>query len=148
MVRWLQLGEDMRVTRLGTLALLLVGCTSTQAGSDAVNPVIYPACHWPAALDPTDAGDSRCQAKRYRLSCDGGDAGVRAFCISDDATQCEGPGRVQGVTFTCHHDCAPNEFGLICGGIGPASAHDDPPAGCHSSSPTPGGIIFYCCPCS
>jgi hypothetical protein len=161
----------MKITGLVPLAILLSGCTSThpavdsssppadlavpadsadQAASDAASPVAYPACHWPASLDPTDAGDSRCQAKRYRLQCDGGDAGVRAFCISNDPTQCEGLSTsVPGATFTCHHDCAPNEFGLVCGRIGPASAPPaEPPAGCHSFSGTPAGIVFYCCPCS
>jgi hypothetical protein len=139
----------MRMTRLVALAVALFGCTSTPPGarSDAASPISYPACHWPAAFDATDAGGG-CRAGRFRLACDGGDAGLSVGCISDDPRQCDGVRVQPDVTFTCHDECAPNEFGLVCGGVGPGSAPSDPPAGCHSFSPTPGGIVFYCCPCS
>jgi hypothetical protein len=115
-----------------------------RAGGDAVQ---YPACHWPAALDPTDAGDGRCVAKRYRLACESNPSGVLAGCISNDVAQCPGNGTVVGTTFTCHHVCAPDEYGVVCGQIGPGVV-PDPPAGCHDLVPTPGGFVFSCCPCA
>jgi hypothetical protein len=106
------------------------------------------SCHWPASLDPTDAGAGRCRAKRHRLSCSGGDAGVFEECISDRADQCEDSGIVPGVTFTCRDQCQAGEYGVVCGGIGPNAPPSDPPAAsCRSGAPTPAGVAFYCCPC-
>jgi len=114
-----------------------------------VLPSTTPAsCHWPASLDATDAGAGRCVAKRHRLSCNGGDAGVFESCISDSADHCEGPSVVPGVTFTCRDDCQPSEYGVVCGGIGPGGPSSEPPsADCRSAAYTPGGTAFYCCPC-
>jgi hypothetical protein len=106
------------------------------------------SCRWPASLDATDGGAGRCVAKRHRLSCQGGDAGVFQECISDSADRCEGPSAVLGVTFTCRDECQPDEYGVVCGGVGPSGPSSEPPsATCRSGASTPAGTAFYCCPC-
>jgi hypothetical protein len=104
---------------------------------------LLPACTWPAALD-ADAGAGACRPARTLLSCDGGN--VQEDCISNDPAHCPDDSATPGVTYSCHDTCAPNEYGLVCGSIGGGSS-GDPPAGCHDPEPTPGGIVFYCCPC-
>ncbi|MEA2697754.1 MAG: hypothetical protein QOI66_2025 [Myxococcales bacterium] len=104
-----------------------------------------PACNWPAELDGHDAGAGACVAARTLLSCAGAN-GVSEECISDDPNQCAGENAMPGVSFTCHDLCGPDEYGAVCGSVGPGPI-SDPPAGCHNAQPTPAGTIFYCCPC-
>jgi hypothetical protein len=119
------------------------GARGIDSGSTAL-----PACHWPATLTPTDAGRSRCTAKRHRLSCEGRDGGVFVDCISDRADQCDTYAALPGEALTCHDECAPDEYGVVCGGVGPGGPSSEPPApSCRSAAQTPGGIAFYCCPC-
>jgi hypothetical protein len=111
---------------------------------------VLPACTWPASLDPTAAGNGQCTAARTLLRCSGGDSGVQEGCISNDPAQCPSGGvSVPGVSFTCHDQCAPTDYGVVCGGIGPsAQPPATPPSGCLSMGVTPGGTEYYCCPCS
>jgi hypothetical protein len=128
--------------------LVLAGCNSTAGPAPVTSGSGVPACHWPASLDAMDAGNNRCTARRHRLKCDAGDAGAFAGCISDDATRCAGLEAIPNVTFTCHDECSPGEFGVVCGGIGPLGPSSEPPSlDCRLPAHTPGGISFYCCPC-
>jgi hypothetical protein len=104
-----------------------------------------PACAWPSALDDPDAGRGSCHPARFYLGC-GSQSGVSEECLSDDPDHCAGPEPGPGLAFTCHDICGPHEYGAACGSIGPGPI-SDPPAGCHGAAPTPGGVVFYCCPC-
>jgi hypothetical protein len=159
----------------GTVLLgLLIGCGSSNvpspdarrdtaadgradAGAEALSPapdgggtetasVVLPACTLPAAYAGVDAAPGACQAGRSYLMCEGSNNQGYKICISNDPTSCPGPNVNPGVIYTCHHACAPNEYGLACGGPG-RSAGGELPAGCHDRGITPGGVIFYCCPC-
>jgi hypothetical protein len=49
----------------------------------------------------------------------------------------------------CRDLCAPDELAASCGGIGPNGASNAPPdPACHDALATPGGVVFYCCPCA
>ena len=48
--------------------------------------------------------------------------------------------------FTCSDACNANEFGVSCGGIGPAGG-PAVPSTCRAVAPTPAGVVFACCPC-
>ena len=70
-----------------------------------------------------------------------------AICFADEDGRCDGI----DATFTCENLCAAGEYALSCGAIGGRLASggsvQEPPAACRSVAPTPGGIVFYCCPC-
>jgi hypothetical protein len=139
---------------LAVVVAALAGCTdgtgpltSTSAsaqGSDGGSAATsLPACSWPVALDPTDAGDGRCRAARTLLSCRAGD--VVEGCLSNDPTECPGPKAVPG-PFTCAVQCDAHEYAIVCGAVGPAP-FVPPPPGCRTKGAGPGGPAFYCCPC-
>ncbi len=117
-------------------------CKQGDAGLEAA-PVV--ACHWPVSLDAADAGRGACRPARFSLSCLAPN-GVGEECVSDDPTHCAGDTAMPGVSFTCHNLCAPNEYAVQCGSVGPGPI-SDPPAGCHGGLASPGGTISYCCPC-
>jgi hypothetical protein len=100
-------------------------------------------CSWPADLD--DPAPHACRAMRAFVSC-GDPAGGGCGCLSDDPTTCSGCGS----GFTCQNQCAANQYGVACGGIGPSSpsSNQTPPDGCTVRLSTPAGVSFYCCPCS
>src|ERR1017187_8197176 len=103
---------------IAACSVLLSSCQ----GNSRSNNGALPACTWPASLDPTDADNGQCTAARTLLGCSGGDSGVQEGCISNDPTQCPaGPVTVPGVSFTCHDQCAPTEYGVVCGSIGPSA---------------------------
>jgi hypothetical protein len=139
-----------RTTIMFACVAAIAAC-SCSGGSPAAGTTAAD-CRWNAAWTPADAGDGRCQARRHRVSCVGvGGPGasnsmVYVSCLSDTDT-CEGLERTTpGVTYTCHDECAPNEFGMVCGRIGPGGG-EAPPGACTKEGPTPAGISFYCCPC-
>jgi hypothetical protein len=127
------------MTRLPIAALLalLAACSSSPPGGGT--------CSWPADLNPTDAGPGRCTAKRYRLQCESS-SGVGQLCLSNDPNHCEADFAPPGAT--CHDQCGPNEYGVVCGRVGPSGVSSDPPSpNCHTPGFTPAGTAFYCCPC-
>jgi hypothetical protein len=153
---------------LSAFGTILMACTSSTPESACASPggtcgvgvepnggtpsdgsIALSSCAWPASLDPTDASDGQCTAARTLLACTDGDGGIDEGCISNDPTQCPSDGvTVPGATFTCHDQCAPTEYGAVCGGIGPtAPPAASPPSACRSMGVTPGGTQFYCCPC-
>jgi hypothetical protein len=97
-------------------------------------------CAWPASLDTPDAGAGACRPAHDLLSC--GDE----LCLSNDPTQCPEENSVTTPMSDCHDLCGAQEFAVVCGSVGPGPI-SDPPAGCHGELATPGGIVFYCCPC-
>ncbi|HEX7599742.1 MAG TPA: hypothetical protein VF518_16110 [Polyangia bacterium] len=116
------------------------GCGVTCApapdgGTSATSAAQLPECHWPAALDPTDAATAgQCRAARAFVTCQEENGGVLAGLMND------WPG--------CTDDCTDNEYGAACGAVGPSTTPmPDPPSGCRMVAPTPGGVVFYCCPC-
>jgi hypothetical protein len=147
--------SNVRSSRLVVLLLLAcVGCDSSSplkssdGGAGAEGGVAsLPACTWPATLDDPDAGRGACRPARARLSCDSPNSGVHEVCVSEDPNHCSGDENViPGATFICHDTCAANEYAAVCGAIGPGPIAD-PPAGCHDALASPGGTVFYCCPC-
>jgi hypothetical protein len=102
-----------------------------------------PACTWPASLDPTDAGNGQCRAARAFVSCDLSNGGIQG-CLSNDPAHC--PDQQPGTTQTCHDQCGAHEYGIACGAMG-VGLTSPPPEGCRNMNATPGGIVFYCCPC-
>jgi hypothetical protein len=113
---------------------------STSAASPGVDSIADAACSW--------APVPQCTTGRYSLSCKGSNGGG-AFCVSDDATRCPGPDPAPGaVTYaSCENECAAGEYGVACGSPGPVASSARPPAGCHTVKVTPGGALYYCCPC-
>jgi len=120
------------------------GAGGSGGAGGAGGTTTLPACTWPAALDAPDAGSGDCRAGRALLTCQGGN--ITELCISNDPSQCPGPDLTPGVSYTCTDFCAPREYAVVCGKIG-VGFSGDPPTGCHNPQPTPGGTIFYCCPC-
>ncbi|HXU80007.1 MAG TPA: hypothetical protein VN914_01330 [Polyangia bacterium] len=122
------------------LALFVVACSSSPPG-----PVS--ACSWPADLDPSDASAGRCTAKRHRFDCEG-TGGVHELCLSNLPDRCEGSNPIPDTTFTCHDQCGPQEYGVVCGRVGPSNVSSEPPSpSCRAPGSTPAGVAFYCCPC-
>jgi hypothetical protein len=118
--------------------------TGSQDSDASTAPL--PACGWPASLDPTDGSTGACVAARTYLACQGSN-GDGLDCISNDLTQCPGPNRVVGETFSaCKDECNANEYAVACGGPGPAPP-PAPPSGCRSLPSGPGGGSISCCPC-
>jgi hypothetical protein len=119
----------MRAAILASV-LFLAACGGTST---------LPACKTSWALSVPDAAQSQCTAARALVQCDLG-GGEGEVGLSDDPTRCSGgsPGKNQ---------CADDEYGVACGSVGPSQAAAEPPAGCRSKFPTPGGVVFYCCPC-
>src|SRR5262249_11377628 len=122
---------------------LVCGCVDHQCAY--FDSGLLPACTWPAALDAADAGAGACRPARTLLDCTS-PQGVSEVCISDDPTRCTGDNGAVAGPFTCHDTCAPNEYAVSCGKIG-VGLTVDPPTGCHDALASPGGIVFYCCPC-
>jgi hypothetical protein len=137
--------------RLQLVALCIAVAASSvlpSCGASApedINRSSWPSCSWPSALDPDETGSARdhCVATRTRLAGALPD-GVTEICPTNNPLQCEGAN--PPAADACDAECAPNEFSVRCGGVGPGSV-PEPPAGCHSGVPTPAGIVFYCCPC-
>jgi len=44
--------------------------------------------------------------------------------------------------------CESGQYAVACGSPSTGGPTAAPPAGCTSAEITPGGVIFYCCPCS
>jgi len=147
---WVKCATSSDCSALGAGASCLNGAcaASTSSESDATT---LPACTWSATLDATDAAvDGSCRAARMFLTCTS-DAGDGADCLSDNSMEC-GPNLSPDVSFVCHDECGPQEYGLECGGPPREPPPDppvqsDPPAGCRGIAFTPGGVAFYCCPC-
>jgi hypothetical protein len=122
------------------------GSTANSAGDAAL-----PAC---ANLDSNDASYESCGAARAFVSCTAPNGGGMG-CLSNDPTQCPGPAAVTpgcssttgcASTWTCVDVCHADEFAVSCGAIGP-QAGPAVPSTCRVTAPTPGGVVFACCPC-
>jgi hypothetical protein len=120
------------------------GAGGASGAGDAGGATTLPACTWPAELGNPDAGKGACRPARALLDCTSGNIGEE--CLSDNANHCNGDNPIPGATFTCHDTCSPQEYAVACGSIG-GQFGGEPPAGCHDPSATPGGIVFFCCPC-
>lgn len=94
--------------------------------------------------DPVQVGYA---AKRLLLECADAGGGTTEICISDDATTCPGSSSSAGTGIACSNLCTMWEYGLSYSGVGPSAA---PPSvgACRLCLQTPGGVAFYCCPCS
>ncbi len=160
-------GAARRAPRLCALASVLSSCSATgltldlddarvqetdivpDASSDAARSspdasadAALPACSWAAKLDRVDAAAGACRAARVLLSC-GSQTGAMETCLSDDPSQCP----TADAHADCHEQCRANEYGVACGSPNPRAIREPPPAGCRSVAVTPGGVVFYCCPC-
>lgn len=100
------------------------------------------ACSWPA--QPEDAGPGACRVARATLACVEPMGG--RWCLSDNPIRCNSP---DDTNWTCHSQCAANEYATHCGGtLGNEVPAADPPPACRQveylGRP---GIHIYCCPC-
>src|SRR5205814_8967590 len=102
-------------------------------------------CRWPESL--SGGGPAGCHPSGARVSCHD-PAGTTCGCSSDGAETCDCSAVVNGGPWTCDYACAPNQYSVSCGAVGPSpEPAADPPAGCTSMVATPAGVAFYCCPC-
>lgn len=147
------------------LALMLqiswaaVGCSNTEGGgqgehdgsNDAMTPGVDAGAHdageaaYAAACDMNvaTADSGSCRSDRRLLECKlpggGGMTCLSESCAEDPSFR---PDR-------CEDLCEPDELAASCGGIGPNAGSNAPPnPACHDALATPGGVIFYCCPCA
>jgi hypothetical protein len=134
-----QLGRDASVGGAG-------GGTTAENGTTDVDGLR--ACQWPATLASGDASSAgQCRAARAFVSCQDSNGGGEV-CLSNDPTRCADSPQQPGVTTACQNQCAADEYGAACGSPQPSTAaFPEAPAGCRELAPTPGGIVFYCCPC-
>jgi hypothetical protein len=128
------------------LPLTLFGACGNDSSKESSSSPLS-SCEWPAEFDAVDAAPSgQCRdAHRYFLSCEGN--GVTELCLSDDQS-CHGASSLTGAK--CESQCEEGEYAMVCGSIGVGLASDgntDPPSACRMVAPTPGGIVFVCCPC-
>ena len=145
---------------LSICGALSIGCAAStgplagDAGPDVVataqdgGTTALPACSWPTSLDG-EPGDGRCHAKRHHLRCEGASStgGVTVLCISNDPTRCAGAeSSLPDVALTCRDLCAPQEYGLVCGRVGPGGSAMEPPPGCTDRGITPGGARLLLLP--
>jgi hypothetical protein len=94
-------------------------------------------------MSSANSGSGSCRSDRRLLECKT-PGGGGLDCLFQSCAEADGfrPDR-------CHDLCEPDEFAASCGGIGPNAASNAPPnSACHDALATPGGVIFYCCPCA
>jgi hypothetical protein len=114
--------------------------------TDASGTVVIAGCTVPAALTTLDPTCGQCRgASRGALACTN-PAGTIQDCLSNEAQCPSGYNSSVPGPWTCQNLCAPSEFAIACGSIGPGP-DVTPPPGCRLVLPTPGGIGFYCCGC-
>jgi hypothetical protein len=124
------------------LALLGAACSSAPLSGTGSQLSALPECSWSSSLN--DAAPGACTAARALVTCTEAN-GEGSFCLSNDALTCSGT----GAGATCQDKCAPNQYAVSCGQVGPSDSGDaTPPANCSPGLFTPGGVAFYCCPCS
>jgi hypothetical protein len=124
--------------------LLLAGACSgsLSGGTGSALSVASTQCSWPAGLD--DAGAGGCRAERALVQCSDSSGG-QCLGLADDVS-CSGCG--DGFSSPVDR-CGADQYAVVCGSIGPSSIPaGTPPAGCTNPIGTPGGTIFYCCPCN
>jgi hypothetical protein len=126
--------------------LLLAGACSgsLNGGNGSALSLASSQCSWPANLN--DAGAGGCYAARAIIACSD-PSGGGCFGLSNEAS-CS----ICGDGYTDPVDkCSVDQYGVVCGSTGTSSLGESigtPPAGCTSQGATPGGTIYYCCPCS
>jgi hypothetical protein len=98
------------------------------------------SCRWPARLDRTDAAFGQCRAALKLLSCTS-EGGSGSICVSNEDWCPFTP----PPSFECSSECVAGEYAAQCGAVGTSA--DPPSPACRSVIPTPGGVVFYCCPC-
>jgi hypothetical protein len=134
---------DSRARALLLLALVAVAaCKSNDGPGDPL------ACPLPPSLT-ADAGVGQCHAARRLLRCHLAQ-GATQICLSSDPSRCPESttsGTDAGAPGGCTQLCAPGEYGVACGAPAPDTSFS-PPTGCKNMPPTPGGVFFYCCPCT
>lgn len=113
--------------------------SATPAEDDVADSAGLTACDV-----PSDSGEgASCHAGRELLRCTSPSGG--AICIGEADSRCEGT----DASFTCESVCEPDEYAASCGSTTPGGGGAQPPAeACRSLFPTPGGVVYYCCPCS
>jgi hypothetical protein len=137
--------EDRAVANRRVPALLLL--TLLAAAACKANDQV--ACPLPPNLT-ADAGGGQCRGARLLLRCQLA-MGATQICLSNDPSRCSDGMAASGTDASapggCTQLCAPGEYGVACGGPGPGATFT-PPTGCKEMLPTPGGVVFYCCPCT
>ncbi len=111
---------------------------------DGAAPTL-PACAWPK-IDQGDASPGQCRVDRTLLSCILED-GSTEICTSSNLANC--PDQSSTMTQLCIDQCGAGEYAVVCGSPGPSAMAFEPPVAlaCHATLYTPGGVVFYCCPC-
>lgn len=98
-----------------------------------------PACTWSALLDADPGSRDHCHASRRSLECTLTN-GNGEECTTDGEPKCP-----DATDATCKDYCAPDEYVVACGGVGPRPI-PDPPSPCRFVFGVPAGVGFYCCP--
>jgi hypothetical protein len=103
------------------------------------------SCTWPASLEPGNG--SPCHANRYVVTCSLSGGG-ESECLSAEPTSCG----EDHLTFDCHQQCGPREYGVACIYLPDAStpspdASVPGPQGCHPVGGPALTIGFACCSC-
>jgi hypothetical protein len=122
------------------VALMGAACSTAPLTDTGADLTSFPACSWPSALN--DAGRGACTAARTLVNCTDANGGG-SMCLSNDSLTCQGT----AAGATCQDKCAPNQYAVSCGQVGPNSGDWTPPANCSPGLFTPAGIAFYCCTC-
>jgi hypothetical protein len=97
---------------------------------------------WPASLDAPNAATGDCAAGSMLLSCNDS-LGTGSICVANSPEICVGG--LHPVAGECRNSCRPGEYAAACGSVG--VSHAPPSAACRTEIPTPGGLVYYCCPC-
>jgi hypothetical protein len=73
--------------------------------------------------------------------------GSTEICTSSNLANC--PDQSSTMTQLCIDQCGAGEYAVVCGSPGPSAMAFEPPVvlACHATLYTPGGVVFYCCPC-
>lgn len=85
----------------------------------------------------------QCSAQLHLLTCSRGD-GSSSICLSDVTNACP---ELDESFDSCESRCEDGEYAMACGGVNPMNEYEQPPEVCRSAGATPGGVVYYCCPC-
>jgi len=111
-----------------------------------------PACSRLSSQDVPDGGAERdggvpaCRSARRLLTCVNPDA-TQQICLSEAPDRCSDPPAGSGGAAACEDLCDQGEYAVACGTPGPGGVASPPPD-CQARVPTPGGLVFACCPCA
>jgi hypothetical protein len=134
----------VRLTRFLFALVVVAGCGGGASSRSALTTTGGSStCGHAVGVD--DAGAGACAVGRHDLTCND-PSGAGCLCVTDDSS-CPG---CTIANVTCTNQCNSNEYALSCGGpphFDPGFTYASAPDSCRSVGATPGGNVYYCCPC-